>query len=66
VWQASSCEEGYRLFAALADGGVIESPMADMFGVSYVEATIPLGATTTRVDHGRLLRLFRYLAANPG
>ena len=33
---------------------------------SYVEATIPLGLTTSRVDHSRLLRVFRYLAANPG
>jgi hypothetical protein len=33
---------------------------------SYVDATIPLGLTTTRVDHSRLLRVFRYLASNPG
>ena len=33
---------------------------------SYVESTIPLGSPTTRVDHSRLLAVFRYLAANPG
>ena len=33
---------------------------------SYVESTIPLGLTTTRVDHSRLLRVFRYIATNPG
>ena len=33
---------------------------------NYVEATIPLGVTASRIDHSRLLRVFRYLASNPG
>jgi hypothetical protein len=33
---------------------------------SYVEAVIPIGAMGTRADLGRLLRTFRYLAANSG
>jgi uncharacterized protein len=32
---------------------------------AYVESTIPLGVASSRVDHSRLLRAFRYLAANP-
>jgi uncharacterized protein len=32
---------------------------------SYVESVIPLGAASVRTDHARLLRVFRYLAANP-
>lgn len=33
---------------------------------TYVEAVLPLGPSSSRVDQGRLLRAFRYLAANPG
>lgn len=33
---------------------------------SYVESVIPLGVASPRVDHARLTRAFRYLAANPG
>jgi uncharacterized protein len=33
---------------------------------SYIESVIPLGVATTRVDQSRLLRAFRYVAANPG
>lgn len=33
---------------------------------TYVEAVLPLGAAGTRADLGRLLRTFRYLAANSG
>ncbi len=33
---------------------------------AYVEGVIPLGAAGTRADLGRLLRTFRYLAANSG
>ncbi|TPW10425.1 MAG: ATPase [Acidimicrobiaceae bacterium] len=33
---------------------------------TYVESVIPLGAADTRADLGRLLRTFRYLAANSG
>lgn len=33
---------------------------------AYVEAVLPLGPSSSRVDQGRLLRAFRYLAANPG
>jgi uncharacterized protein len=32
---------------------------------SYVESVVPLGAASERTDHARLLRVFRYLAANP-
>ena len=32
----------------------------------YVESVIPLGAAGTRADLGRLLRTFRYIAANSG
>jgi uncharacterized protein len=32
---------------------------------SYIESVIPLGAASARTDHGRLLRAFRYLVANP-
>jgi uncharacterized protein len=32
----------------------------------YVEAVVPLGAASGRVDHARLMRAFRYFAANPG
>ena len=32
---------------------------------SYVDSVVPLGAGSARVDHARLLRTFRYLAANP-
>ncbi len=44
-----------------ADDSTWERGMA-----SYVEAVLPLGADGSRVDLGRLLRSFRYLAANPG
>jgi uncharacterized protein len=33
---------------------------------TYVEGVLPLGADNSRVDLGRLLRTFRYLAANSG
>lgn len=33
---------------------------------AYVESTLPLAAGSTRADLGRLLRSFRYLAANSG
>jgi uncharacterized protein len=33
---------------------------------TYVEGVLPLGAGNSRVDLGRLLRTFRYLAANSG
>jgi uncharacterized protein len=33
---------------------------------AYVEGVLPLGAGNSRVDLGRLLRTFRYLAANSG
>lgn len=33
---------------------------------TYVESVLPLGPTSSRVDQGRLLRAFRYLASNPG
>jgi uncharacterized protein len=33
---------------------------------TYVEAVLPLGAAGTRADLGRLLRTFRYFAANSG
>lgn len=33
---------------------------------AYVESVIPLGPSSSRVDQGRLMRAFRYLAANPG
>lgn len=33
---------------------------------SYIEAVIPLGTGSSRVDQSRVLRAFRYLAANPG
>ncbi len=33
---------------------------------AYVEGVIPLGAVNTRADLGRLLRTFRYFAANSG
>jgi uncharacterized protein len=33
---------------------------------TYVEAVLPLGAESSRVDLGRLMRTFRYLAANSG
>jgi uncharacterized protein len=32
---------------------------------SYVESVVPLGAASERTDHARLLRVLRYLAANP-
>jgi uncharacterized protein len=32
---------------------------------SYVESVVPLGAASARTDHARLLRVLRYLAANP-
>ena len=32
----------------------------------YVESVVPLGAGSSRVDHARLLWLFRHVAANPG
>ena len=33
---------------------------------SYVEAVIPIGVASSRADTGRLLRTFRYFAANSG
>lgn len=33
---------------------------------TYVESVIPLGAATSRVDHSRLARAFRYVAASSG
>jgi uncharacterized protein len=33
---------------------------------AYVESVLPLGVASSRVDQSRLLRTFRYLAANPG
>ena len=33
---------------------------------AYVESVVPLGAGSSRVDHARLLRVFRRVAANPG
>ena len=33
---------------------------------TYIESVLPLGAAGTRADLGRLLRTFRYLAANSG
>ncbi len=33
---------------------------------AYVESVIPIGVSSPRVDHGRLLRAFRYIAANTG
>lgn len=44
-----------------ADGGTWERAMA-----TYVESVLPLGTAGSRADLGRLLRTFRYLAANPG
>ncbi len=32
---------------------------------AYVDSVIPLGAASERTDHSRLLRVFRYLVANP-
>jgi predicted AAA+ superfamily ATPase len=32
---------------------------------TYVDSVIPLGVVSPRTDHARLLRCFRYLAANP-
>ncbi len=49
--------------------GVIDGHLTDSWErevASYVESVIPLGVVGTRVDHGRLLRAFRYLAANSG
>jgi uncharacterized protein len=43
-----------------ADHGTWEQAVS-----SYVDSTIPMGASSSRVDHSRLLRAFRYLAANP-
>jgi uncharacterized protein len=48
--------------------GVIRPANSDQWNQaisSYVESVIPLGAGSTRVDHSRLTRTFRYLAANP-
>ena len=42
-----------------SDNAVWERSMS-----AYIESVLPLGATSTRVDHSRLLRAFRYLAAN--
>ncbi len=42
------------------------SPQWEREIASYVESVIPLGTAGTRADHGRLLRTFRYLAANSG
>ncbi len=33
---------------------------------AYVESVLPLGPGSSRVDQGRLMRAFRYLASNPG
>jgi predicted AAA+ superfamily ATPase len=43
-----------------------DSPAWERAVGAYVEAVLPLGLSSSRVDQGRLLRAFRYLAANPG
>jgi uncharacterized protein len=48
--------------------GVIAAANTNMWNRamgSYIESVIPLGAASPRTDHARLLRTFRYLAANP-
>ncbi len=48
--------------------GVLRTADSDQWNQAisyYVESVIPLGAGSTRVDHSRLTRAFRYLAANP-
>ncbi len=49
-------------------GVLTEAPVADWERAmaAYVEAVLPLGAGQTRADLGRLLRTFRYFAANSG
>lgn len=47
--------------------GVLQPASANTWNLamaSYVESVIPLGAASARTDHARLLRVFRYLAAN--
>lgn len=49
--------------------GVLGSALAPSWEreiATYVESVIPLGAAGTRADLGRLLRTFRYLAADSG
>ena len=43
------------------DSGVWERAMG-----AYVESVLQLGPNSSRVDQGRLMRTFRYLASNPG
>jgi uncharacterized protein len=48
--------------------GVLTAARPDTFEravASYVESVVPLGAASARIDHARLTKAFRYLAANP-
>lgn len=49
-------------------GVLTDAPVADWerATAAYVEAVLPLGAGEQRADLGRLLRTFRYFAANSG